>query len=554
MSEPLIDIRPDHWVMVRDILRKHVPGHEVWAFGSRAKWSAKAYSDLDLASVSDTPLSLTVSAALSDDFADSDLPFKVDVVDWATTGESFREVIRRDKVVVQEARPSTIGGMAGEALVGLLPPAWEYTTLGELCARGGGNVQTGPFGSQLHAADYVPHGVPSIMPQNIGDNRVVRDGVAQITLEDAVRLARYRVRPGDIVYSRRGDVERRALIREQEDGWLCGTGCLRVRFGVGHVDPAYASFYLGDARVREWVVRHAHGATMPNLNTEILSALPFVVPPLNEQRAIAHILGTLDDKIELNRRMNETLEAMARALFKSWFVDFDPVRAKAEGRDPSLPEPIAGLFPDRFEDSELGEIPAGWTVGTLADVAEHRRRGVQPSEIEASTPYIALEHMPRRSIALSEWGAADGLESNKFEFNRGEILFGKLRPYFHKVGVAPVNGVCSTDIVVVAPQAVKWFGFVLGHVSSDAFVEHTNAGSTGTKMPRTSWAEMTRYSVVIPPKSVAEAFTARIRSAVERIIASIHESRALAALRDALLPKLISGELRVVSRSSKQHD
>lgn len=153
--------------------------------------------------------------------------------------------------------------------------------------------------------------------------------------------------------------------------------------------------------------------------------------------------------------------------------------------------------------------------------------------------------MPRRSIALSEWGTADALESNKFQFGRSEILFGKLRPYFHKVGIAPLDGVCSTDILVVAPRSERWSGFVLGHVSSAAFVEYTNAGSTGTKMPRTSWAEMARYLVALPPDSVAEAFTEQSRPAVERIIASIHESRTLAALRDALLPKLISGEVRI---------
>src|SRR6266568_2148254 len=130
------------------------------------------------------------------------------------------------------------------------------------------------------------------------------------------------------------------------------------------------SVYLGHPSVREWVVRHAHGATMPNLNTSILAACPFLVPPKNEQRAIAHILGRLDDKIELNRRMNETLEAMARALFKSWFVDFDPVRAKAEGRHPDLPKPLADLFPDRFEDSELGETPEGWCVKKIEEVAK----------------------------------------------------------------------------------------------------------------------------------------------------------------------------------------
>jgi type I restriction enzyme S subunit len=196
-------------------------------------------------------------------------------------------------------------------------------------------------------------------------------------------------------------------------------------------------------------------------------------------------------------------------------------------------------------DSELGEIPEEWEVGTLSEVAEHPRRGVQPSRISPDTPYIALEHMPKRCIALSDWGAGGGLESNKFQFRRGEILFGKLRPYFHKVGVAPVDGVCSTDIVVLAPRTAVWFGFVLGHVSSDLFVDYTNAGSTGTKMPRTSWNEMVRYEIALPPEPIAAEFTRQVRPLVDRIIACIHESRNLAALRDALLPKLISGEIRV---------
>jgi type I restriction enzyme, S subunit len=166
-----------------------------------------------------------------------------------------------------------------EALFDSLPAHWEAVTLGEVCARGSGDIQTGPFGSQLHASDYVPFGIPSIMPQNIGENRVIVDGIARIAANDAERLNRYRVRTGDIVYSRRGDVERRALIRSEEDGWLCGTGCLRIRFGSSLVDPLFASFYLGHPAVRAWIVRHAVGATMPNLNTSILSALPFGVPP-----------------------------------------------------------------------------------------------------------------------------------------------------------------------------------------------------------------------------------------------------------------------------------
>src|SRR5690606_18405054 len=293
----------------------------------------------------------------------------------------------------------------------------------------------------------------------------------------------------------------------------------------------------------------AQGTALPYLTVASLAALEFDVPSPEEQRAIAHILGTLDDKIELNRRMSETLEAMARALFKSWFVDFDPVRAKAEGRDPGLPQPLADLFPARLVDSELGEIPEGWEVGTLGGVAKSPRRSLRPHDISSDTAYFALEYMPRRCIAWSGWGSGDGIESNKFEFKRGEILFGKLRPYFHKVGVAPVDGVCSTDIVVVAPKLPIWFGFVLAHASSDAFVEYTNAGSTGTKMPRTSWTDMARYAVAMPSDDVASAFNLYIHAISEEIIARIHESKSLAQLRDNLLPKLISGELRVSSIS-----
>jgi len=146
---------------------------------------------------------------------------------------------------------------------------------------------------------------------------------------------------------------------------------------------------------------------------------------------------------------------------------------------------------------------------------------------------------------VSDWGGAEGIESNKFAFRQGEILFGKLRPYFHKVGVAPVDGVCSTDIVVVCPRTPHWFAFVLCVVSSDDFVEFTNAGSTGTKMPRTSWADMARYKIALPPDALAQAFNSIVRRQVDRLIAAVHESRTLAALRDALLPKLISGELQV---------
>ena len=153
---------------------------------------------------------------------------------------------------------------------------------------------------------------------------------------------------------------------------------------------------------------------------------------------------------------------------------------------PSLPETIFDALPARLVDSELGLLPDGWQVGCLA-ISRERREAVDLSGIEQTTPYIGLEHMPRRSIALTDWEHAGKVTSGKARFRAGQILFGKLRPYFHKVGIAPLDGVCSTDIVVIEPKTPDWFGLTMAVCSSDAFVAQANACSTGTKMPRTNW-------------------------------------------------------------------
>ncbi|MGH8479358.1 MAG: restriction endonuclease subunit S [Gammaproteobacteria bacterium] len=531
MSEPLIDIRPDHWAIVADVLRRHVPDREVWAVGSRAKWSAKEYSDLDLAVIGEPPLSLSASAALADDFSESDLPFKVDVVDWATTSESFRKIIERDKVVVQRAAKGL--GMEDK---------WDAVPFEQLLTEPVRNGVYKPKAFHGRGAKIVNMGELFAHPRlrAVPMKRVELSGPES---------ERFTLAKGDLLFARRSLVAEGAgkcsVVLDIDEPTTFESSIIRARPDTAKAEPLFLYYFFNSTAGLHFLDTIRRQVAVAGITGSDLSRLEIPVPPLLEQRAIAHILGSLDDKIDLKRRMNQTLEAMARALFKSWFVDFDPVRAKAEGRDPGLPKPFADLFPDRFEDSALGEIPAGWQVGTLGDVAEHPRRGVQPDEIEPDSPYLALEHMPKRCIALSAWGTADGLESNKFRFKTGEILFGKLRPYFHKVGVAPVDGVCSTDIVVVAPKSQHWFGFVLGHISSDAFVEHTNAGSTGTKMPRTNWGDMARYEIVIPPRPVAEKLGTYMRLTVERINAAIYESRTLASLRDTLLPKLISGELRV---------
>lgn len=288
-------------------------------------------------------------------------------------------------------------------------------------------------------------------------------------------------------------------------------------------------------------------SSVPGVNRNHLHLMPVKIPSsVTEQRAIAHILGTLDDKIELNRRMNQTLEEIVRAIFKSWFIDFDPVRAKAAGRQPAgMDAATAALFPSEFEDSELGEIPRGSKVSTLGSLATNPRRIMNPKSLPPDTPYIGLEHMPRRSIALNQWGAASQVDSGKYEFIQGEILFGKLRPYFHKVGAPAVSGICSTDILVIEPDQPEWFSFILALVSSDEVVSYADLGSHGTRMPRTDWKQLSEYPICLPPCELISRFDYLVRPLVERIWSNIADTMTLTSIRDALLPKLLSGEVRV---------
>ena len=317
---------------------------------------------------------------------------------------------------------------------------------------------------------------------------------------------------------------------------------LRGRPDVTESDFVY---YLAkwDA-VRRYAISQMTGTSgRQRVPVESLNHLEIDIPSLSEQRAIVDILGAFDDKIELNRRMNETLEAMARAIFDDWFVDFGPVRAKMERREPYLAPEVWRLFPDRI-DADTG-APEGWRPGVLGDIAVSEHRAVAPAEVAADTPYIGLEHMPRRSIALSRWGRADQVKTPKLRFEAGEFLFGRLRPYFHKVGVAPFDGICSTTIAVVRPVSQEWSAPVLACISSASFVDFADRSSTGTTMPQTSWEALSRYELAIPPPALAAAYGDAVAPMLDRIVANVRESHALAHARDSLLPRLMSGRLRV---------
>ncbi|CAG9212632.1 Type I restriction-modification system, specificity subunit S [Burkholderia vietnamiensis] len=306
-------------------------------------------------------------------------------------------------------------------------------------------------------------------------------------------------------------------------------------------------------RLHERVDSAGHGTG--RLNTDSLLSVPVYVPSLSEQDSIAGLGEAIDCRLRLLRQTNATLESIAQTLFKSWFIDFDPVRAKAEGREPEgMDGETAALFPDSFEVSALGEIPTGWRIGKLSDVAWNPRSPAKPGQMPASTPYIGLEHMPRKSIALDNMGTAEGLESGKFWFEFRDILFGKLRPYFHKVGIAPCKGVCSTDILVIRPREMNWLGYVAMHASSDELIAHTTRLSNGARMPRTSWHDVGAYTVVLPDECCVKAFNDILNPLFDRIFANMGAMDCLACLRDALLPRLISGKLRILEAEAQLNE
>ncbi len=419
---------------------------------------------------------------------------------------------------------------------------WTYQLFEQLLAEPTRNgIHKGP--------SFQGRGVPIVKMGEVYSNHVIRHGARDLLQLTPREIEKLHVRRGDLLFCRTSlvaeGVGRCAIVDTLIEPTAFASNLIRARLDENKAVPQFYHYYFSSPDGISQLLSIARGTSVTTITGPDIAALQVPVPSLAEQRAIAAILGALDDKIELNRRMNETLEALVHALFQSWFVDFDPVRAKLEGRQPvGMDTETAALFPNKFEDAAEGEIPQGWRTGALGEVTVNPRRGVEPSEVEPDTPYIGLEHMPRGSIALVEWGRAGDVTSMKLAFHRGEILFGKLRPYFRKVGVAPVDGVASSDIIVIAAEP-QWFGFVLGHASSGAFIDYANAASTGTRMPRASWSHMAQYEVVLPPPDVALAFTTLVRPLVERIEAGIMESRTLAAVRDALLPKPVSGEVRV---------
>ena len=295
-----------------------------------------------------------------------------------------------------------------------------------------------------------------------------------------------------------------------EDFWPHNT-TLFVKDFKGN-DPQFASYLLRTINF----LSCSDKSGVPGVNRNHLHLIKVRVPSPHQQRAIASVLGALDDKIDLNRRMNVTLEALAQAIFKSWFVDAAAIK-----------------------------LPKGWRAGTLGELVELRADRVEATPAKDKERYIALEDMPSKSIDLSNHQLGSAVNSSIIRFQAGDILFGSMRPYFHKVGLASFDGITRTTTFVLRPKQDCLRHFALFYFFSNEVVEFATTASVGTTIPYVKWDSLGRYKIVLPPESLLEEFENAVAPLVQLIARNGDESRTLAELRDALLPKLLSGELRV---------
>ena len=508
---PNIDIRPDHWEIVRDILHRHVPHYAVWAFGSRAKWQAKQYSDLDLVVITDQPLSLAVSAALADDFSESDLPWKVDVVDWAATGESFRKIIERNRVVVQLPRCELV-----------VTSQWRDTTIGEAFEVNPiRRVERGKVTPFL-PMDLLP--VNGRSPEGIEQREFTGSGI--------------KFKNGDTLIARITpclENGKTAFISGLQGGEIAHGSTEYIVLGgkPDQSDGLFAYYMARSPDFRRYAIGLMEGTSgRQRVPSAAVKKYPLALPPVSEQQVIARILGALDDKIELNRRMNQTLEAMARALFKSWFVDFD------------------GVSPEDMQESELGLIPKGWNWVPASALIEFNP--TEPLRKGTLAPYLDMAALP----TVGSWPEQPVLRefASGMRFRNRDSLLARITPCLENgktafVQCLPENTCAwgSTEFIVMRPKAPFSAEYVYLLARDDAFRAHAIQSMTGTSgRQRVQADSVAAFKVAAPSdKNIWKNFSDFVAPIFTSIKSNSEASETLAHLRDTLLPKLISGELRV---------
>ena len=537
---PAIDITAEQRGTVLALLNRHLPDTTTWAYGSRVKWTSRPGSDLDLVVFSRPEQSARV-AELREAFEESDLPFRVDLFVWDEVPERFKARIEGDHVVLIRDNPVRKDNKGSR---------WRRCRIDDIAEK----VAMGPFGSSIKVETFTPSGVPIISGQHLHGSRVDdKPGFNFISEAHAERLRGANVRKGDVILTHRGNIGQIACIpnNSQYEKYVVSQSQFYVRPKPSEAIPEFIVAYFKTPKGQHELLANASQVGVPSIARPVtyLRSIEIPIPPIQEQHAIAHILGMLDDKIELNRRMNETLEAMAQSLFKSWFVDFDPVRAKMEGRDTGLPRLIAALFPDRMVDSELGLIPDGWEVLPLHQLIEiNPTRTLRKGEV---APYLDMANMPTKGHVPH--AVIDRQFGSGMRFTNGDTLVARITPCLENGKTAYVDflrggeiGWGSTEYIVMRPMPPLPNEFAYYLARSTHFREFAIQNMTGTsgrqRVPATA---LLKFPLPAPSKSVAECFGQFVKPLTIRASQAELESRTLATLRDTLLPKLISGEIRL---------
>jgi type I restriction enzyme S subunit len=381
----------------------------------------------------------------------------------------------------------------------------------------------------LTTRDYVEEGIPVIRGGNLPDAREFLDeDFVFVREEKADALLANTAYPGDVVFTQRGTLGQVGVIPLESafPRYVVSQSQMKLTVARAKGDPRYVYYFFRLPETVQKIKNHGLTSGVPHINLGILKAFEIPLPPLQAQKAIVSTLSTYDDLIENNRRRMALLEKSARLLYREWFVRL--------------------RFPGYEHTPLVDGVPQGWARKTLGDLCSEIRDMVLPEALEPGTPYIGLEHIPRRSISLNEWGTAEQVTSSKSRFKAGEIIFGKIRPYFHKVGIAFVDGVASSDAIIVRPANDTLHGLVLMTMSSDEFVAATaQQMKEGSKMPRADWKQMKAYSVPRPPPGLLSDFDGMIQPIVEQLKLISFANQKLRAARDLLLPRLMSGELAV---------
>jgi len=292
----------------------------------------------------------------------------------------------------------------------------------------------------------------------------------------------------------------------------------------GKMDSKYLFYLLKTDYIKKSMVSSMVGATgRQRVNNDIFGQIEIVVPNIEKQKKIGRTLFLYDDLIENNQKQIKLLEEAAQRLYKEWFVDL--------------------RFPGHENTKIVDGLPEGWSKSTVGNICKLRKVVITPDKIESNTPYIGLEHMPRNDICLSTWGKSEEINSNKFIYLKKDVLFGKIRPYFHKVGFALNDGITSTDTMVMVADQNLW-GLLLVTVSSDAFVDFSYQNcKEGAKMPRADWKQMEKYAIMIADQATQKLFEQEILVITNKISALAFQCRSLREARDRMLPKLMGGEV-----------